>query len=334
MAAPRDRQLPLFAPPRVAPRGSPRPAAQDAAVTALGAALPTHVRLGTSSWSFPGWQGLVYDGPVSASTLARHGLAAYARHPLFRCVGVDRTYYGPVEAAYFRALTAQVPDAFHFVVKADERCTLARFGSHPRHGEARGTANRLFLDSAYAADRVVAPFADGLGPDRGVLVFQFPPQDLRALGGPARFTARLGAFLEALPRGPCYAVEIRNAEVLGPAYAAMLDAVSAAHCFAAHPSMPDLTAQAALVGMPEAAPFVCRWMLRRDLGYEEAKARFAPFDRLVAEDVATREAVADLVAAAAATRRPCYVTVNNKAEGSAPRSIVRLAEAIGAGRWA
>jgi uncharacterized protein YecE (DUF72 family) len=148
------------------------------------------------------------------------------------------------------------------------------------------------------------------------------------LGGPARFTARLGAFLEALPRGPRYAVEIRNADVLGPAYAAMLNVLGVAHCLAAHPSMPELAAQAAVVGAPPATPFVCRWMLRRDLGYEDAKARFAPFDRLLAEDVPTRHAVADLVATAAAAGRPCYVTVNNKAEGSAPRSIARLAAAI------
>src|SRR5262245_28797051 len=58
--------------------------------------LPRSVRLGTSSWSFPGWQGIVYDRSASETQLARHGLAAYARHPLLRAVGVDRTYYAPI----------------------------------------------------------------------------------------------------------------------------------------------------------------------------------------------------------------------------------------------
>jgi len=326
---PRDRQLRLFEVAPQAPRG-PRPAPFDAALGPLAAALPPLVRLGTSSWSFPGWQGLVYDGPVSAASLARCGLTAYARHPLLGCVGLDRTYYGPVEAQYFHALAAQVPDAFRFVVKADERCTRYRFGAHPRYGDARGKMNPLFLDSAYAAERVVAPMIEGLGPKSGVLVFQFPPQDLRPLGGPARFVARLGAFLEALPRGPRYAVEIRNAEVLGGDYLDMLAAAEASHCVAVHPSMPEPAVQAAFLADRPQPAFVCRWMLRRDLGYEDAKARFAPFDRLAAEDPVTRTTIADLAAAAARAGRECFVTVNNKAEGSAPLSIARLAAAIAA----
>jgi uncharacterized protein YecE (DUF72 family) len=331
MAHPRPRQLTLFetAPAAAPPRG-PRPAPHDAGLAPLAAALPPRLRLGTSSWSFPGWQGLVYEGPVSAGSLARHGLAAYARHPLLRCVGVDRTYYGPVEAQYFRTLAAQVPDDFRFVVKADERCTLLRFGPHPRHGDARGTMNPLFLDSAYAAEKVVAPLVDGLGEKAGVLVFQFPPQDLRPAGGAARFVARLGAFLEALPRGPRYGVEIRNADVFGPDYAATLAAVSASPCIAVHPSMPEPGVQAAVLAAEPPPVFVCRWMLRRDLGYEEAKARFAPFDRLQAEDVRVRTTIARLAASAVRAGRDAYVTVNNKAEGSAPLSIARLAAAIAA----
>jgi uncharacterized protein YecE (DUF72 family) len=326
---PRDRQLRLFESAPAASRG-PRPAPFDEALGSLAAALSPLVRLGTSSWSFPGWQGLVYDGPVSAASLARSGLTAYARHPLLGCVGLDRTYYGPVETQYFRALAAQVPAEFRFVVKADERCTRYRFGTHPRYGEARGTVNPLFLDSAYAAERVVRPMVEGLGPKSGVLVFQFPPQDLRPLGGPGRFVTRLGAFLEALPRGPRYAVEIRNADVLGGAYLDVLAAAEASHCVAVHPSMPEPAVQAALLPDRPQPAFVCRWMLRRDLGYEDAKARFAPFDRLVAEDPPTRAAVAALVADAVRAGRPCYVTVNNKAEGSAPLSIARLAAAIAA----
>jgi len=62
------------------------------------------------------------------------------------------------------------------------------------------------LQASYAADMVVAPFVEGLGEKAGPLVFQFPPQDTRAFGGPARFVERLHAFFAALPRGPLYAV--------------------------------------------------------------------------------------------------------------------------------
>ncbi|HEY6323978.1 MAG TPA: hypothetical protein VJA16_20740, partial [Thermoanaerobaculia bacterium] len=50
-------------------------------VVALAARLPAGIHLGGSTWSFPGWAGLVYDRAHPAARLARHGLAAYARHP-------------------------------------------------------------------------------------------------------------------------------------------------------------------------------------------------------------------------------------------------------------
>ena len=54
------------------------------------------MHLGTSSWTFPGWKGLVWDGHYSDTQLSKHGLAAYAQHPLFRTVTLDRTFYRPL----------------------------------------------------------------------------------------------------------------------------------------------------------------------------------------------------------------------------------------------
>jgi uncharacterized protein YecE (DUF72 family) len=48
----------------------------------------------------------------------------------------------------------------------------------------------------------------------------------------------------------------------------------------------------------------------------------------VEEDEPTRLAVARLAARAAARGREVFVTINNKAEGSAPHSVLRLTEAI------
>ncbi len=69
-------------------------------------------------------------------------------------------------------------------------------------------------------------------------------------------------------------------------------------------------------------------MLPADLGYEEARELYAPFDRLVNENPAVRGDIAGLAVEALAEGRPVYVTVNNKAEGSAPVSVERLAAAV------
>ncbi len=71
-----------------------------------------------------------------------------------------------------------------------------------------------------------------------------------------------------------------------------------------------------------------RWNLKAGYSYEEAKVRFTPFDRLIDEDSATRESIARLCTAALAAGQECTVIANNKAEGSAPLTLIRLAQAI------
>ena len=75
-------------------------------------------------------------------------------------------------------------------------------------------------------------------------------------------------------------------------------------------------------------PLIVRWMLHPGRVYDEARAAYAPFDRLREEDPAARESVADLAAAHVARGHEVYVTINNKAEGSAPLSVLRLAERL------
>jgi uncharacterized protein YecE (DUF72 family) len=80
---------------------------------------------------------------------------------------------------------------------------------------------------------------------------------------------------------------------------------------------------------PTTGPLVIRWLLRRNRGYEEARDRYHPFDRLAEPDPDTRRAIAAAVAAAMAQGQEVFVIVNNKAEGSSPHSIIALAQALG-----
>lgn len=304
------------------------PAAVPDAVRALGERLPPSLYLGTSSWSFPGWVGLVYDKEAAQSALAREGLTAYSRHPVLRTVGIDRTFYSPISAFTFAEYAAQVPDSFRFLVKAHEVCTMARYPLHERYGVHRGQPNDRFLQASYAADLVVAPFVEGLREKAGPLVFQFPPQDTRGFGGPGRFVERLHAFFSALPRGPLYAVEVRNEELLTDGFAQVLAELGVCPVLAAWRQMPPVMHQALRMHALDARAVVARWMLPPHLGYEEAYARFAPFNRLVEEDTVTREALAGVCAAATNKGVPAYVIINNKAEGSAPLSAIKLAESV------
>ena len=304
------------------------PAEHSEELRALGEALPPGFHVGTSSWTFPGWKGLVYDREATPARLSREGLAAYAQHPVLRTVGVDRTFYAPIPATAFADYAAQVPPGFRFLVKAHEACTLSRWPLHARYGDLRGQPNDRFLDAAYARDRVVAPFVEGLGEKAGPLVFQLPPQDPQDLGGVGPFVERLHAFLAALPRGPLYAVEVRNESLMTDTLAQALADVGACPVLPAWKDLPPVERPALRLRALQAPALVVRWMLPPNLDYEEARKRYFPFDRLVDEDPRTRDGIARTATAALNLGRPVFVTLNNKAEGSAPLSAIQLARSV------
>ena len=325
---PGTRQLELFPGGGNRDEGRVEPVEPLPEYLALAARIPKGLRLGTSSWSFPGWTGIVYRYPADESALARVGLEAYARHPLLRAAGIDRTFYAPLPAADFERYARAVPEGFRFLVKAAQDCTFPALPS----GGARGTAGRnpRFLEPSFAREEVVGPALEGLGAKLGTLLFQFPPLGRSVTGEPSAFADRLGRFLSVLPRGPLYSVEIRNRELLGRAYAAALASTGAAHAFTIHPAMPSLAEQAALLGVESQPALVVRWMLGHGRGYEEARDLYAHFDHLVAPDPASRRSIASLARAALRGGKEVLVVVNNKAEGSSPLSVVELARELAA----
>jgi uncharacterized protein YecE (DUF72 family) len=285
--------------------------------------LPDQLRMGTSSWTFPGWESLVWDRMASPRMLANTGLWAYARHPLFRTVGLDRTYYGPMTADELATLARDLPEDFQFLVKAHAECTTVQFTERSWYRSRAGQRNELFLEPEYATQMVVEPFIEGLGRHGGVLLFQFPAQYVP--GGARSFACRLEAFLLALPKGPRYAVEIRNPELLTPRYVKALERVDASHCVVEMPGMPDVRKQWEVTGGADRPALVMRWMLSRGHSYASGREAFSPFNRLVDENLPVRSAYAELILA---TPRPAFLVVNNKAEGCSPLSITRLAEQL------
>ena len=284
------------------------------------------LRLGTSSWSFPGWEGILWDRAATTRVLAKEGLATYARHPLLRTVGLDRTYYGPMTTEEMTALRQGLPPDFRLLVKAHAECTTVRFPDESWYRSRAGQRNELFLEPGYATQAVVEPFLAGLGEQGGVLLFQFPPQHVP--GGSRSFALRLRDFLAALPRGPQYAVEIRNPDLMTPRYIRALEEVGAAHCIVELPGMPEVRRQWEVSGGVDRPALVMRWMLARHHSYESGREAYAPFSALVDPNPEVRAAFADMIIAQAAKPRLCTLIANNKAEGSSPLTLQRLAEKL------
>jgi len=87
------------------------------------------------------------------------------------------------------------------------------------------------------------------------------------------------------------------------------------HCHNAWSAMPSPAQQARRLPAATRRTLIVRWLLRAGDSYGDAKDRYAPFDRLCAEDVTTRGEIAALLARADLYDVPAFVAINNKAEG-------------------
>jgi len=311
----------------------PQPA--DADQLALAAALPAQAHLGTSSWTYPGWAGLVWDKPYSDSLLSRQGLAAYAQQPLQRAVSIDRGFYRPLTASQYERYAQQVPAGFRFTVKAPSLVADAQVRAE---GSGQGKAlNPAFLDPGLALQEFVAPALEGLGAKIGALVFQLSPLTPSMLMRMPEQLERLRTLLRALPdlraTAPdgVIAVEVRDPEWLRPEFVEVLREASATYCLGLHPKLPTIEAQLPLLRALWPGPLVCRWNLNRlhgPFGYEDAAKRYGDFDRMMDPDPATRAVLAKVIRGTTAAGHKAYVTISNKAEGCAPLSVRELARAI------
>ncbi len=306
----------------------------DPTQQALAAALPAAVHLGTSSWSYPGWAGIVWAKRYSESLLSKHGLAAYSQQPLMRAVSIDRGFYRPLQASQYQRYAEQVPAGFRFTVKAPSLVADAQLRGENGRGQR---ANPAFLDPQLALQEFIAPALEGLGDKIGALVFQLSPLPPPLLARMPEQLERLRTLLKILPDlraltpDGVIAVEVRDPQWLSADFVAVLRETGATYCLGLHPKLPPIEAQLPLLRALWPGPLVCRWNLNPlhgPYGYEDAARRYGEFDRLMDPDPTSRAVLARVVRGTAGAGHKAYVTISNKAEGCAPLSVRVLAEAI------
>lgn len=288
-------------------------------------ALPASLRMGTSSWSFPGWRGIVYPDAATASQLAREGLRDYARHPLLRTVGIDRTFYAPVGSDDWQRYADQLPPGFPCCIKAPATIT-----SYTVPGAAGLQANPDFLSADRLVEDLLAPCERHFAGHTGPFILQFPPLARRTTLDPSAFAEMLDAFLDRLPRAHEYAVEIRERGLLTENYRRVLSRNGVVHVCNYWSAMPMPGEQADLVDHASAPFTMVRLLMRPGTRYERQRETMAPFNRIAQQDEHMRRDTLAVLRRAAAAGQRAFLLVNNKAEGSSPLTIESLARRLAA----
>jgi uncharacterized protein YecE (DUF72 family) len=288
------------------------------------------VRFGTSTWTYEGWQGQVYQRQYAKLKFSQECLGEYCQYlyngePLFRTVGNDSTFYRPPNANLLGRYLNQIPDGFDMCFKVWEELTIPVYAKHPRYGTSAGHQNPRFLDAQLFKDFVLAPYRKAkFEPHTGPFLFEFQRHGLSA----EEFVGKLDGFFTQLPKDVRYAVEIRNAGLIGPRYRDMLEKHGVAHVYNHWSDMPSLVDQHIRLERFTAPFTVLRLLTPLKMSYEAAKKRAEPYNTIVGELPEMRRATVNLVKHAAAGNRQAYVLVNNRAEGNAPLTVQALSDLL------
>ncbi|HEV2386940.1 MAG TPA: DUF72 domain-containing protein [Candidatus Acidoferrales bacterium] len=176
---------------------------------------PAAIRLGTSAFTAAGWEGAFYPAGLKPADF----LGYYAQQ--FDTVEVDSTFYRIPSPATVRGWYAKTPPHFLFAAKVPQSIT------HENVLVNCADEFRKFLVTM-----------EILGEKLGPLLFQFPYFNRAKFKSGGEFLARLKPFLEALPQGHRFAVELRNKYWLDARLADTLRQRRVALALVDHPWLP------------------------------------------------------------------------------------------------
>lgn len=283
---------------------------------ALASALPSLLRLGTSTWTYPGWYGTVYSRRYPEKGAAAAMLREYAQYPLFSTVGIDSFFYRPPSPNTLRAYANALPAGFRCCMKVWEAVTAYRLVDR--------SLNADWLNPALFRVDVLEPTLRDFSEHAGPFIFELQAIPASAHMTAEEFAERLHTFFSALPRDVPFAVELRNPEYLQPVYFDALRSAGVAHCFNSWTHM-DLRAQLAHDAFT--GDFVvARALLKPGRVYADAVRMFQPYDSVKEPQPDILDAIVEMIQRAVQFEKQIYVIANNRLEGSAPSTIAGIAQ--------
>jgi len=285
--------------------------------------MSNDLHLGTCSWKFESWRGLVYSDTPHPDYLAEYSQK-------YDCVEIDQWFwslFGPGKVVLPQPKTvaeyaAAVPEGFKFAVKMPNSLTLTHFRPKSKTDPLVPNPHFLSMDLLHNFLDQLAPLKSYLGP----MMFQFEYLNRDKMPSQSAFQDKLGTFVEQLPQDYCWCVESRNPNYLNGRYFNFLQANGLAHVFEQGYYMPpvieifnrhaDLLTETAVIRLHGPN----REKIEESTGKE--------WSRIVEPRDADLDALAEVVKGLRKRKRDVWVFANNHFEGSAPMTIERLKQRI------
>ena len=197
------------------------------------------LRLGTCSWKYDTWVGLVYSGSKSKDYLSEYSKK-------FNTVEIDQWFWSLFPPAKVvlpnKSLVEEyknsVPEDFLFTIKVPNSITLTHFYKNSKEDELR--ANPFFL----SAD-LFKEFLNSITPLKnqiGCLIFQFEYLNKQKMKSLSEFQFKFAEFCKQLDKKiPPIGIEIRNPNYLNEKYFSFLAELKIVPVFLEGYYMPPIT---------------------------------------------------------------------------------------------
>jgi uncharacterized protein YecE (DUF72 family) len=282
------------------------------------------VRIGTCSWKYDSWRGIVYPEKGAFDFLEE-----YARR--FDTVEVDQWFWSlfvgdkaalPKEADV-KYYAGAVPDNFRFTVKAPNSISLSH---HYQKDKAAPLAvNPHFLSLGLYRDFLgrLEPMAGKVG----LVMLQFEYLNRKKVASQAEFLEKLEPFIKGRPQTVPLAIECRNPNFLDEAYFRLLAGHDVHHVFCQGYYMPPVWEIEEKFGELLTDTSVIR-LMGSDRKGMELKSN-DDWSLIIEPKDDELEKIAAMIGRLRKRRKTVYININNHYEGSAPRTAEKVRALLG-----
>jgi len=279
--------------------------------------------IGTCSWKYPSWKGLVYSAAGNINYLAEYSQK-------YKTVEVDQWFWSlfsenapalPKEDTVKEYIDS-VPTDFLFTIKVPNSITLTHF--YKKKGDKELTPNRHFLSL-----ELFGQFLDRINPmasSIGMLMLQFEYLNKQKMKSEDEFLEQLGNFLKKVPRKYPIAIEPRNPNYLNVRYFDFLSAHDCSHVFLQGYYMPSIVEV-----YTKNKDFIGKTVVIRLHGTERGAIEEKAGDKwneIVEPKDGEIDSIADMIRELKSKGVNIFLNINNHYEGSAPLTIKKIEKII------
>lgn len=277
------------------------------------------LRIGTCSWKYDSWKGIVYPDKEKFNYLEE-----YAEH--FNTVEVDQWFWSLYEPnkivlpdeRVVKEYCDSVPNDFKFTIKLPNAVTLTHFYNKNKSDELK--SNPFFLGR-----EIFDKFLVTLKPiekNIGVLMFQFEYLNKQKLSGLTEFIDRVESFVETLDKKFTFGIEIRNPNYLNKNYFNFLERNNLSMVFLQGYYMPPIWELFNEYKDKIKTTSIVRLHGSDRSGIEKKTNNI--WNQIVEPKDDELSEIAEIITYLKSKKVDLYVNVNNHFEGSAPLTIKKL----------